>query len=344
MRKLVTPGRLIAAGLLLAGITFAVLWLAPASDYIFLPDRAKPVAPLVSVRGERKTSDGGGIYLLDVLVRKATLLESLFPSIRHGSTLVPTRTVNPPGEGEKARERQDQLSMARSREIAAAVGLRTLGYKVTARSIGALVEQVFQGTPAAGRLAAGDVLVSVDGRPVRSPADLRALVSSHRPGSRVRLGLRDRRGVRTVVLRTARDQSDPSRAVIGVLVGQAAQITLPFPVRIDVGDIGGPSAGLAFALDVMEELGRDVDQGYRVAATGELALDGSVLPVGGLKQKTLGARRSNMDVLLVPAGDNAREANRYAGTLRVLPVQSFRQALRALATLPRKVSVEPKTG
>ena len=72
-----------------------------------------------------------------------------------------------------------------------------------------------------------------------------------------------------------------------------------------------------------------------MAATGEIELDGSVVPVGGVKQKVIGAKRAGADVFLVPAGDNAEVARRYAGDLRVIPVESFRQALRELATLPR---------
>jgi PDZ domain-containing protein len=107
-------------------------------------------------------------------------------------------------------------------------------------------------------------------------------------------------------------------------------------VRIESGSVGGPSAGLAFALEVMEELGRDVDRGYRVAATGQMELDGAVSPIGGVKQKIFGARDAKADVVLVPAGENAREAERYAHGLRIIPVKSFPQALRALATLPPK--------
>jgi len=113
-------------------------------------------------------------------------------------------------------------------------------------------------------------------------------------------------------------------------------VRLPVPVRIDLGQVGGPSAGLAFALDIVEELGHDVDRGHRIAATGELCGDGTVFPIGGVKQKTIGAKQAGADVFIVPAGDNAAEARRYAGTMRVLPVHSFRQALRELATLPRK--------
>ena len=109
---------------------------------------------------------------------------------------------------------------------------------------------------------------------------------------------------------------------------------LPINVRINAGDVGGPSAGLAFALDILEQLGRDVDHGRRVAATGEIELDGTVAPIGGVEQKTIGVRKAGIHVFLVPAGENATEARRYAHGVRIVPVQNFQQALRALATLP----------
>ncbi len=133
---------------------------------------------------------------------------------------------------------------------------------------------------------------------------------------------------------TVKTTSAQGRTVLGVIVEQAVDVKLPLKITIDSGQIGGPSAGLAFALDVLEKLGRDVDHGLDVAATGELALDGSVHPVGGLKQKTIGARRTGVDVFLVPAGDNATVARRYADGLRIVPVKSFQQALSSLATIP----------
>jgi PDZ domain-containing protein len=104
-------------------------------------------------------------------------------------------------------------------------------------------------------------------------------------------------------------------------------------VNIDLGQVGGPSAGLPFALDVLQELGTNVDHGLKVVATGEMELDGTVAPIGGVKQKTYGARRAGADVFLVPAGENAAEARRYAGNLRIIPVTSFQQALSSLSTI-----------
>ncbi|MGZ4334219.1 MAG: S16 family serine protease, partial [Gaiellaceae bacterium] len=122
-------------------------------------------------------------------------------------------------------------------------------------------------------------------------------------------------------------------AVVGIFVEPALDIHLPINVRIDAGGVGGPSAGLAFALDVLQELGHDVVHGHKIAATGEILPDGSIGPIGGIKQKTIGAREAHVDAFLVPAGENARDARRYAHGLRIIPVESFPQALHALATL-----------
>lgn len=335
--RLLSPRRLLATGLMLFGVTavLAILaWVAPSKRYIILPDAAHPVSPLVQVAGARPTHGPGGVYFVDVIVRKATVLERFFPGLRDGSTLVPASAVNQ-GVSNRTREQLDRLDMARSQEVAAAVAFRALGYHIGSHAQGALIAAVFDGTPAAGKLHAGDVIVAVDGRPVKTRAALRRLIGVRRAGQRVRLRVREGRQTNTVDLKTMRDPTT-GRAVIGVYVGEAANLVLPRRVKIDIGNVVGPSAGLAFALAVMDKLGRDVDRGYRVAATGALELNGAVDPIGGVKQKTIGARRSHVDLFLVPAGDNAREARRYANGLRVVPVQTFRQALRVLATLPLK--------
>jgi PDZ domain-containing protein len=336
MRNIISPGRLLIAGGVLAVITGLILWLAPSDDYLWLPDRARPVAPLVTVEGEKRGGGTDGIYFVDLIQRRATLLESIFPEIRDGSTLVPGNDVNPLGISEGCRQRLDLGQMARSQEIAAAVALRSLGYAAArVRATGALVTCVVDNSPAEARLSPGDVISQIDGSPVRTVPDLRRLIARHRPGEAIRLTVRRARGLHRLTLKTAADPEDRSRSIIGIFPAQAAQIDLPVKVRIDTGNIGGPSAGLAFALDVMEKLGRDVDHGHLVAATGELGLDGSVGPIGGIKQKTIGARTAGVDVFLVPVA-NAAEARANADGLRVIPVRSLAQALHALATLPEK--------
>jgi PDZ domain-containing protein len=333
MRKLFTPGRLLLAGAILALVTFGVLWLAPSDDYLLLPDEAHPVAPLVTVEAPKRGGGRDGVYFVDLIQKRASLLESIFPSIRDGATLVPQSRVNPHGIAESVRRQADLGQMARSQEIAAAVALRELGYDVRVRENGAFVASVYSDLPAFGKVQPGEVIVAVDGRPVRSTLDLQELIAANNPGTPITLTLRHSKGQRKVRLKTAPNPEDPNRSVIGVLVEPAADIRLPIDVSIDAGNIGGPSAGLAFALDVMEKLGKDVDRGNKIAATGELALDGSVLPIGGIKQKTIGARAAGVDAFLVPV-DNAAEARKYADGLRIITVASVKQAVKALSKLP----------
>jgi len=332
--KFFTPVRLVVAGLALLAIVLALV-VFPSSDYIFLPDRAHPVAPLVTVKGGKDPAHGG-VYFVDVVVRKATLLERLFGGLHEGADLYPPQAVDPPGVDERQRRVLDLQDMRRSQEIAAAVALRAAGKKVVVRDIGARIGFVQQGLPAFGKLEAGDVVVAIDGKPVHTLQDVFTNMTAHKIGDVVAFTVRRGKDTQVVEMKTVGAGSGAARRpVVGVSLEPALDIHLPFPVRIDAGNVGGPSAGVAFALEVMEELGRDVVHGHKVAATGEINADGSIGPIGGIKQKTIGARQAHVDAFLVPAGDNAREARKHAAGLRIIPVKTFPQALRALATLPQ---------
>lgn len=322
-------------------VALGALWLIPSGHYVLLPDTGKPVDPIVMVPGEEPVPEGTditdgkgqpGMYYVDVLVRKATLLERLFPGINDGATLLPEEAINPPGVSDSQRREADLQDMARSQDIAAAVALRELGYDVEVEATGILVDAIAAKAPATGKLRPGDLIVAVDGTKVRTTAALTDAMKAKRPGDEVRFTVR--RGGSDVELRlgTRASEQDAGRAVVGIVVSQGSTMELPVKVEIDAGDIGGPSAGLPFALDVLDELGREVDRGRVIAATGALRLDGTVEPVGGIRQKTIGAIRAGATIFLVPAGDNAAEARRYAGEMRVVPVESFQQALSALAT------------
>jgi PDZ domain-containing protein len=326
---------LIVAGCVLFAVA-AFLYVIPSDEYILLPDKARPLAPQVFVQGERADKDGGGIYYVAVEIDKASVLEKLFHGIREGSTLVPASAVRTPGESEAEHRKVELRAMAESQKIGAAVALKSLGYPVRVKVLGTLIAGVDPKGPSNEKLQAGDAIIAVDGQSTKTLADIRREIRKHRPGETVEIGVRRNGKPETAEIKTVAEPKHPERPIIGVFLQADSRISLPVPVRIDLGRVGGPSAGLAFALDVAEELGHDIDRGRKVAASGELELDGTVLPVGGLKQKTIGARRAGVDVFLVPVGENAKDARRYAGSMKVVPVKSFRQALHALATLPAK--------
>jgi PDZ domain-containing protein len=322
---------LLAALILLGGLALA-LWLTPSGQYLLLPDKAQPVEPLVKIADEDTANGGGeaGIYMVDILVRKANLLERMFPGLNEGATLVPARAINPEGVSEEQRRQSNRLEMTRSQQIAAAVALEALGYEVDIETSGAEISLTLPDSPAsAAGLRPGDVIVEAQGRKVETPADLREAFATVEPGETVTLEVRRSGGIKEHTLTTRPSGEDASRAIIGVQVQQAATIDLPIEIDIDAGAIGGPSAGLAFALDIVDELGRDVDQGRRIVVTGELTIDGKVEPIGGIKQKVIGAIHAGADIFVVPVG-NAKEAERYAKNIAIVPVATFAEALSDL--------------
>jgi Lon-like protease len=333
----ITPLRVVLglAGLIIA--TLLILYRLPSDEYILLPDVAHPVAPLVQVKNAHPPANGGKIYFVDVFERKATELDTVFPWLHPHATFLPAKVIVPPGSSDQAVLQAERREMSMSQRIAAAVALRQLHYPVVIHPDGVLVNILELGTPASTKLESADVVEGVNGTATPTLDKLHAYMSHVTPGQAVTLKVL--RGAKTLSLRvrTFALRSDPSRALIGFEPAQAATIKLPIHVAIDAGNIGGPSAGLAFTLEVMEQLGVDVAHGHQVAATGEINLDGTVGAIGGVKQKTYGVRALNEPgtVFLVPAGQNAKDARHYAGPgVTVIAVRSLAQALHALATLP----------
>jgi PDZ domain-containing protein len=336
LKRHLTPWRVSGAVVLVLLVTTLILLRVPSGQYILLPDIAHPVAPLVKVQGARTPSGAGSIYFLDVIERQASEFERLFPWIHQNGTLVPSADILPPCSTTRQAEAAQLQEMAFSQRVAAAVALRKQHYHVVVTPTGVVVSQLIAGTHAPCNLQPMDVVIAVDGKPTLTQAALHRALDEVRPGNVVRLRIRRAGKLLTVPVRTVEETiKGKERALVGFVPGQSATFKLPIRVSIDAGNVGGPSAGLAFTLELLQKLGRNVTHGHQVAATGEVQLNGTVLPIGGVRQKVVDAHKAGVQVLLVPAGSNAREARRFAPKdLRVIPVRTVDQALHALATLP----------
>jgi Lon-like protease len=319
----------VLTGLLVVVVTGLALSMIPSDHYIVLPDRARPTDPLVRIPGE-ESQDEEDIYMVDVRIGRASLFERLFPWTKEGADLLPERAVNPAGVSDRQRRQSSLNDMSRSQLIAITVALRELGREVEVNESGAEVVLVQPDSPADGVLEVGDVIVEAEGQEVESIQGLQRALSDVQPGEDVELTVQrgDERVQVTSGTQAAPD--DPERAVMGVQVQDALDFEFPVDIEIDAGNIGGPSAGLAFALDIMDELGEDIDRGRKIVATGELALDGEVLPIGGVKQKAIGAREAGADIFLVPDG-NFEDAKKATDDLEIIPVSNIQEALSVLA-------------
>jgi PDZ domain-containing protein len=235
--------------------------------------------------------------------------------------------------------------MEQSQDDATKVALERLGHTVVAAPPEIVITEVRAGAacgdaPAAGTLRAGDQIVAIDGQPVTELDDVSRLLDAHSPGDVVRVTVvRDgatealdvtaggREATGAPCTADAPASADPC---LGMVVQSFVQYDFPIDVSFDLARVGGPSAGLAFTLAIIDDLTPgDLTGGKRTAVTGAITADGSVVPVGGVEQKAITARNDDVDLMLVPRAE-VREARRGAGELRVVGVATIDDALAAL--------------
>jgi Lon-like protease len=264
---------------------------------------------------------------------RISLLEALGAWIDGDAEVLPEQVV---GGGRTAEENQrfNAQLMDASKQSAITVALRHLGYDVHVVTSGSVVAATFEDSPADGVLRRGDVIVAVDGVPVDRPEDLGELLQEGGPGAEHRLSVEREPGQppEDVVVSTIPSEDEPDRAIIGVAVqDRIVDFEFPFTVSIDSGAVGGPSAGLAFTLAVLDHLTPgSISGGARVAVTGTIDLEGRVGPVGGVPQKAVAVRDAGYDAFLVPAEEAEALNERFGDQLHVIGVGTLDDALEAL--------------
>lgn len=282
-------------------------------------------APVITITGRETFPTDGQLDLTTVSVdRDVTLAEAVLGWFNREEAVAPEEIYFPQDQTEAQQQAESTQQMVQSQSSAKTAALVELGIPVTVA-----VRSVGPASPASGRLQPGDELVQVDGRDVTSPTVLRDLIAGRSPGADVRLSVRRDGVVRDVALTTvAAPGETPARAYIGI---ETAVTRYPFEISIALEGVGGPSAGLMFALGVIDKLGPgSLTLGKHVAGTGEITDDGAVGPIGGIQQKMAAARRNKVDVFLVPTDNCAdAEANRPDG-LQLVRVTTLDSALTAL--------------
>jgi len=240
--------------------------------------------------------------------------------------VVPQSELFPPGNTEQQVVKQDTQEMADSQQMAQAAALCQLGIKFTVINT---VTSLISGLPAAKVLRTGDVITAVDGTPVTCRTSVSSLIQAHPAGQRIVLTILRKGRPQKVTLATA---SYLGRPVIGVNLVESFKF--PFSVKINIGNIGGPSAGLMFALAIIDKITPANLAGVKfIAGTGEIEPDGTVEPIGGIQQKMAGARAAGATVFLAPAGNCPDTVGSVPAGMRVVKVSTLSGAIAALKAL-----------
>ena len=314
---------LLAAVLVVLALVTQVPYVAlgPGPTFNTLGEEAG--TPVIDIQGHEVYPDEGHLDLTTVGVQvRLTLARALLGWVQRDEAIVPRELVIPTGQTDEQADEENTRQMVLSQDSATTAALTQLKIPVSVEAAA-----VTEDSPAEGQLQPGDVLTSVDGTAVTGPTQLRTLIGDREVGQPVRVGYRRGSTTEEVVLTTASSGETPPRPVIGV----ETDVTYPFTVTIGLKDVGGPSAGLMFALGIVDKLEPgSLTDGRYVAGTGEISPDGQVSPIGGIQQKVVAARRKGAVLFLVPAANCADAlANAPAG-LQLAKVTSLSDALQAL--------------
>ncbi len=356
-RKWGVPFAVVGA-LLLAFIAIAT-WL-PTDRYAIAPGSAQPVEPRVDLSAKTFPSKGQLLFVT-VSIPKVSVLGRILGEIDPDVNVRTAREVF----GDQSREENQaaQLKvMGYSKETAAYVALKRLGYDVGLTGGGPVIESLclqlkdendpksacLRTSPADAQLNPGDAIVAVDGRPVVLPEDIAPLLAAKKPGDTITITIVPKGSSQRKDVTVTLSGSSDGRTIIGFIpvnggVHDDVGYRLPVTVKVSTGEISGPSAGLAFTLTLLDELtAGDLTGGRKVAATGTINIDGTVGDIGGLHQKTVAVKEAGASYFLVPKDEEQEALDEAKGSsLKVIGVTSVNDAIDVLKSIGGDVSGIP---
>lgn len=303
--------------------------------------------PVLNITGRKTYPTSGHLNMTTVRVTGAdydmNLVEAVYGWLAGDNIVVPHENLYPNGKTDAESTQENAEEFSQSQQSAKVAALKQLGVPVSARVI---VSSVVRASPAEGRLHAGDVIKAVDGIPVTAPEDVAKLVTKHKPGEPVEFTIvpaaeaaeaaktnREPTGTTKVSIVAGKAEGD-GHAIVGIRAG--TDYTFPFTIDIKLADVGGPSAGLMFALGIVDKLTpQDLTGGKFVAGTGTIDDTGKVGPIGGIQMKTIGARQAGAEYFLTPADNCAAASADVPAGLTLVKVSTIEDATTSLEKISK---------
>jgi PDZ domain-containing protein len=289
--------------------------------------------PIITISGHRTFSAAGHLNMVTVSFIGGpgasppfNIWAAIQAWLSPHNAVVPETELFPAGQTQQSVLKQDTEEMVDSQQSAQAAALCYLNINFTTDSV---VSSTIKGLPAAGVLRKGDDIVAVDGKPITCRESASDLIKDKPVGRPVALTVKRSGILKKILLKTAKYQGQP---VIGVNLLESFQF--PFKVTISIGDVGGPSAGMMFALAIIDKVTpMNLTGGKFIAGTGEIDEQGVVSPIGGIQQKMAAARAAGATVFLTPEGNCTDTHGAVPAGLRIVRVSRLSGAIAALQAL-----------
>jgi len=321
----------------------ALILLAASSTFLLTnngldaPGVALPVESMVNVPAQYRHLHKG-TFILTTVISHAPILAGEWVVARFDPAMVilPPEAVVPKDTTPQEQAKQDYQMLDDSEATAITVGLRLAGYQTQMIGKGTRVVSILPGSHANGILSVGDIITALNRTPIQTTSDLIEQVQAQSASGPVRLQVERNQTQMEVTIPLMAPTSSSDSPKIGITITSAGfDYKTPFPISIVTQKInGGPSAGLMFTLTVYNMLSPDdLTHGLRIAGTGTINLDGTVGPIGGVKQKVAAAEQVGAIYFLCPA-DNYADAVSVARSIKVIKIATAQQAVQFLESLP----------
>lgn len=332
----------VVAGVLMAiGIAIAVLWPITLPYYTLSPGPIYDTSDFVTVEGG-EPSDEGELFFLTVSLKEANAFEWVAAQFDDAVDTRARERIRPSGVSPEELRRESLAAMDQSKNDAIFVALTELGYEVTLIGTGALVIETVPDSGADGVLLPNDVIVQMNGETVAFRSDIIDQLSTEEIGNLVTMLVErpvNEAGTEfedvDVEITLGENPDNPGRPLIGVLLGNNEPIVeFPVDVQIDSQNVGGPSAGMMFTLQIMDQLTEEpLTKGFRIAGTGTIDRDGTVGAIGGVHQKVYAAIDAGARAVLVPTANYEAALAAAGDRVEIVEVTSIDDALAFLDTL-----------
>lgn len=328
------PIAIACLALVIAGLLIGA-WNITLPYYAFSPGPVGDALEAVKASEVETYQANEELLMLTVSSQEVNPIEAFLAAIDPTVDLVAREAVRRPDETDEEFVTRNQASMDLSKETAITLALRRLGYEVAATSEGVLIADVDETAPAIDVLQPDDVITAVEGMIVSLPEDIGSALADYKPGDAITLDLKRNDENLTVQVELVARDDDPDAPMIGISVAALdPRFEFPFPIDIDPGLIGGPSAGMMYTLAVMELLGPEsLSSGHVIAGTGTIDVDGNVGGIGGVRQKVVAAEAAGAEVMLVPASNYDEALTAPRNGIELIPVATLDEVLEALADL-----------
>ena len=290
--------------------------------------------PLIQIPGQKTYPTGGALDMLTVNIagsreQPPSWFEVAQAYLDSSKAVLPVDAVYPVGTSIEQSNAQANVDMQNSQKDAVAAALTSLGYTLPAvLTVGGLSPQ----SPSSGILQKGDTIVSVDGQTADSVLGLRAIIAKSGAGAPVSIAIE--RGGKAQTVQVTPELSSGADVVPVIGIFPAIVYTYPFEVKIQLENVGGPSAGQMFALGIIDKLTPgQLNGGEKVAGTGTIDGAGNVGPIGGIRQKLYGARAAGATWFLAPYANCNEVTGHIPSGIRVLAVKTLDDSLAALKAI-----------